>query len=206
MFSLLPVTFSASTHRRIVHFTTRSVIRTQYCFFPVHIVVFFRHHFVEIVRGYGHAHAAKISSRYSHTRSTVAENIVSTWSPFRARVRHECFICTKNRSTNGQITVNKCRDRVGHIRGMLERSDALSLRSTICFLKKNHDGEVARVIIHARRGYYFEHACHLMESHLRFSAITYNCFRLLHACDSRGSGMDRANAPGNYPLCSRFRI
>jgi len=44
--------------------------------------------------------------------------------------------------------------------------------------------EAARVIIHARRGYYFEHACHLMESHLRFSAITYNCFRLLHACDS----------------------
>lgn len=33
LFSLLPATFSASTHRRIVHFTTRSVIRTQYCLF-----------------------------------------------------------------------------------------------------------------------------------------------------------------------------
>jgi len=33
LFSVLLVTFYASMHQRIVHFTTRSVIHTQYCFF-----------------------------------------------------------------------------------------------------------------------------------------------------------------------------
>lgn len=60
------------------------------------------------------------------------------------------------------------------------------------FIPRRIAMEVARVIIHACRGYYFEHACHLMESHLRFSTITYNCFRLLHACNSRTS--DAASA------------
>jgi hypothetical protein len=45
----------------------------------------------------------------------------------------------------------------------------------------------ARVIIHARRGCYFQHACHLMESHFRFGAVTYNCFRLLCTCNSHAS-------------------
>lgn len=41
LFSMLLVTFYASMHQRIVHFTTRSVIRTQYCFFFHVYIVFF---------------------------------------------------------------------------------------------------------------------------------------------------------------------
>lgn len=64
LFSLLLVTFYASVHQRIVHFTTRSVIVRNIAFFSCpcsFLSPFLPGRFAM------HAHAAKISSRSSHT-------------------------------------------------------------------------------------------------------------------------------------------